>query len=648
MAVLFPVFFLIWLAVILFSNYFLHDWQRMVIEQSDKRAKLITESLSSIKNIKFECWEDVVQQRLVKYRARESSYLFKYFLLMSNLNGFNDLFTPIFMLVFLLIYTRVHGDIAIDKAYLLISVTNMISQPMRAMLGLIESLSSVKIALERLNYMLEIPTFRVDIVDESLRTGEIVVDRVTAGWTSRLMADYFKSTSDPDSICIRDVSYQFMPGKMYAVVGKIGSGKSAFLAAVLGQLSFKQGSVKMHGSVGLVAQHPFLINATFQENILFGLPMNRHRYIEVLVKCRLTDDIKVLSGGDQTEIGERGVNLSGGQKQRISLARALYADKDIYLVDDTLSALDSQVSQAIFKDVIIGEFKQKRKTVILVTHNLSILDQMDSVLIINNGSFVLTGRFEDIRYKQAYVEYSSNVKFGDIDGSNRTNGKDKPAGDIVNIDLKAEHRMLDNYIESKSKSDTNRKDGMLIKKEEKSSGRVKAAIYWTYIKQFNPVLFFVGFLLFFVYIALRNLSDYWIGLWSQHTWQLSTSDYRNVYILLVCSMILTVFIRSPMTAYGMSLIGIRFNRSMMSTVFRRPIAFFELTPLGVVINRCTREMLDIDLVFNFFLQHFMINAAQFVSMVVVISVTMPFMVPVFFVLDLHVCQIRRHHYFAGI
>ena len=318
MALLFPVFLCLWLAVMLLSNYFLHDWQRMVIGQSDKRAKLITECLTGIKNIKFECWEDIAQQRLAKFRASESSYLFRYFVLICNLSGFNELFTPIFMLAFLSIYTRLHGDITIDKAYLLIAISNMISTPMKAMLTLVDTLSSVKISLERLNEMLEIPTFKVNIVDGSLGTGEIVVDRVTAGWTSNEMRDYFKSSNDPDVICLKDISYHFVPGKMYAVIGKIGSGKSAFLAAVLGQLSFRKGAVRMHGSIGLVAQQPFLMNATVQDNILFGLQMDRKRYIEVLVKCRLTGHILVLSGGDQTEIG-REESTSVGVRNRESL-----------------------------------------------------------------------------------------------------------------------------------------------------------------------------------------------------------------------------------------------------------------------------------------------------------------------------------------
>ena len=269
----------------------------------------------------------------------------------------------------------------------------------------------------------------------------------------------------------------------------------------------------------------------------------------------------------------------------------MYADKDINLVDDTLSALDSQVSQAIFKDVIMEEFKQRGKSVILVTHNLSILDQMDRVLLIDNGSLVLSGKFEDIRYKEAYVKYSSNVDFDDTEDTSKAVSKNKSTSDTLKIDHRAEYRKFDDYL--------TRKDGALIQKEQKSSGRVKGRVYWAYIKRFNPVLFFVGFKLFFVYVGLRNISDYWIGLWSKHAFDLSTADYMNIYTLLVCSMVLIVLVRSSMIAFGMSLIGIRFNREMMATVFRRPIAFFESTPLGVIINRCTREMLDIDLAFNY-------------------------------------------------
>ena len=112
--------------------------------------------------------------------------------------------------------------------------------------------------------------------------------------------------------------------------------------------------VRVCGSTAYVAQTAWIQNGTIQENILFGLPMSASRYREVLRVCCLEKDLEMMEFGDQTEIGERGINLSGGQKQRIQLARAVYQDSDIYLLDDIFSAVDAHTGSEIFKVTVIS------------------------------------------------------------------------------------------------------------------------------------------------------------------------------------------------------------------------------------------------------------------------------------------------------
>jgi ATP-binding cassette subfamily C (CFTR/MRP) protein 1 len=647
LAIIFPAMFLIWLGIVFTCNHFLYLFQKTMIGYADKRAKLISECLSGIKNIKFECWEDISQDRIQHYRRLESKNLFFYFFIRNIMNSLMEMFTPLFLLVFLSLYTINYGEITIDKAYLLISLCNMVQQPLKASVTLLDAYASVKVALARLNEFLEIPEIVQPTIDTSLPVGRVELSNLSTGWRSAELSKYFKQKDNIDAVTLRNISFNFAEGNMYAIVGKVGSGKSAFLMSVLGELSIKTGTIRRNGTLAYVPQTPFLLNASVRENITFGLPYNSRRYRECLVKCRLVDDIKVLPGGDSTEIGERGVNLSGGQKQRISLARALYANRDIYLIDDTLSALDSQVAHSVFNDVIVQEFKNKGKTVLLVTHALAVVGFCDEVLLLDKGEITLSGPFESIKNHEKYVEYSTNQKEEEKGGyeaqpdpaaSKKVDNQAESGKKKVNYDEEDELKQVEVMLREKEEQDRQAKLGKLTKKEEKQAGRVACSVYWKYIKSFGVFYFFGSVLLFAYYIFARNISDYWIGIWCQKAWKgiQEPYQYRLVYIIMIAIMFVVVIVRSYLLSKGMGNVGVYLNGKMMETVFKRPISFFESTPIGIIINRCTKDMLDLDLVFNNFFQHLMANSAQFVSMVVVLSITVPFMI-VIFVIVIFMC-----------
>lgn len=125
----------------------------------------------------------------------------------------------------------------------------------------------------------------------------------------------------------------------------------------MNQICIYKGSARYSGTIAYISQSAFLINDSLRENILFGSEYDEQKYFTVLKLCQLEEDLRALHLGDMTQIGERGANLSGGQKQRISIARAVYSDSDIYLIDDTLSALDFEVGKKIMEDVFRGYLK---------------------------------------------------------------------------------------------------------------------------------------------------------------------------------------------------------------------------------------------------------------------------------------------------
>ena len=173
-------------------------------------------------------------------------------------------------------------------------------------------------------------------------------------------------------------------------------GKSSILSSILGECINNSGTVQAVGSIAYCDQRPWILNDTVKGNITFGSAFDEAKFDRALHAANLEEDIKILPGGIMTEIGEKGINLSGGQKARIALARAIYRDTDIYLLDDPLSAVDAHVGQHLFFECIKKCLQGQGKTIILVTHHVHLLQHCDKVLIIDSGEIKAFGTFEAI------------------------------------------------------------------------------------------------------------------------------------------------------------------------------------------------------------------------------------------------------------
>lgn len=219
-----------------------------------------------------------------------------------------------------------------------------------------------------------------------------------------------------DFMTLKNMGITIKKGEFVCVIGDVGSGKSTLLNAIIGELIYTSpefyehhsqdrmddkfiDTLTAHGnkeiqvspiviseSISLVQQTPWIQNKTIKDNILFGEEFNKAKYAETIKICQLSRDLEILPAGDETEIGEKGINLSGGQKARVSLARAVYADKSLILMDDPLSALDANVKKKIFKKVFME--KLSNKTRVLVTHAVDFLHFADSIIYLHEGRVV--------------------------------------------------------------------------------------------------------------------------------------------------------------------------------------------------------------------------------------------------------------------
>lgn len=223
------------------------------------------------------------------------------------------------------------------------------------------------------------------VVNEATEIKELELVAATASWI----------TGDAGTVGIRDIHLKVKPGELCAIVGQVGAGKSTLLQVILGELNLDSGSMKVHGSMSYASQEAWLFEGSIRSNIVFIEEFDEKRYKDVVKVCALERDFKLLPYGDSTIVGERGISLSGGQKARVNLARAIYKQADIYLLDDPLSAVDTHVGKHIFHECVRRYLQDK--ICILVTHQLQYLKNVQNLVVMNQARVEIQGTFAELR-----------------------------------------------------------------------------------------------------------------------------------------------------------------------------------------------------------------------------------------------------------
>lgn len=263
-------------------------------------------------------------------------------------------------------------------AFVSLALFNQLRSPMTMIALLINQAVQAVVSNKRLKEFLvaeELDPKCIDRSENMERSHNAVrVENLTSTW---------EAEDSEVQNTLQDIDMTAPRNSLIAVVGKVGSGKSSLLQALLGEMGKLKGRIGVNGRIAYVPQQPWIQNMTLRDNITFGRPFDRKRYDQVLYACALKADIKILPAGDRTEIGEKGINLSGGQKARVSLARAVYQNLDVYLLDDPLSAVDAHVGRHIFEKVIGPNGLLREKTRILVTHGLTFTKYADEILVMH-------------------------------------------------------------------------------------------------------------------------------------------------------------------------------------------------------------------------------------------------------------------------
>lgn len=254
-------------------------------------------------------------------------------------------------------------------------------------------------------------------INKFMNSEEINPNNVTTNPSENALSiDEGNFTWGGESTTLKNINMKVKKSKLTALVGPVGCGKTSLLSALLGEMEKINGAVNVDGRIAYVPQQAWIQNATLKDNILFGRPLNEEFYEKVIEACALSADLAMLPAGDQTEIGEKGINLSGGQKQRVALARAVYSEADIYLLDDPLSAVDSHVGKHIFNNVFDENTGLLRgKSRLLVTHAVVYLPRVNEIYVMVNGEITESGSYRELlAQKGAFAEFLTQ-HLNDID-----------------------------------------------------------------------------------------------------------------------------------------------------------------------------------------------------------------------------------------
>ena len=270
-----------------------------------------------------------------------------------------------------------------EIAFVSLALFNILRFPLAMFPMMIALVMQAWVSITRMNKFLNAEEIDPDNVTHKPSENVLHIDNGDFTWGSS------------EGMVLKKINLDVKKNTLVAVVGPVGCGKSSLISALLGEMEKKSGSVNTYGSLAFVPQQAWIQNSTLRDNILFGKSYNKELYERVIHACALSADLSMLPGGDQTEIGEKGINLSGGQKQRVSLARAVYSNADIYLLDDPLSAVDSHVGKHIFDNVFSVETGLlKNKTRLLVTHAVSFLPRVDEILVFSHGEISESGSYK--------------------------------------------------------------------------------------------------------------------------------------------------------------------------------------------------------------------------------------------------------------
>uniref|UniRef100_A0A3Q2VXI3 Multidrug resistance-associated protein 1 n=1 Tax=Haplochromis burtoni TaxID=8153 RepID=A0A3Q2VXI3_HAPBU len=581
-------------------------YQVAQMKNKDNRIKLMNEMLNGIKVLKLYAWELAFKGKVSDIRESELRVLKKAAYL-GAVSTFTWVCAPFLVaLSTFAVYVLIDEQNVLDaqKAFVSLALFNILRFPLNMLPMVISSMVQASVSLKRLRVFLSHEELQLDSVEHKAAEGS------------------------QHSISVTDGTFTWSRTESPTLKRCVCAKSLALLHSKRCKLSVP---VSLQGSVAYVPQQAWIQNSSLKDNIIFGQERRQSWYQHVVEACALQPDLDILPAGDDTEIGEKGVNLSGGQKQRVSLARAVYCDRAVYLLDDPLSAVDAHVGKHIFDQVIGPQGLLKDKTRVLVTHGLSYLPQADLILVMMKGEISEVGSYQHLMATEgAFAEFLRTYAAVDKPVPNSSiqrleNGMSFCLSSSPGVCTASKQSTTAD--EKLSKKPKNPEVGKLTEADKASTGQVKLSVFWAYFKSIGVFLSCISLLLFLAHHLLSLFSNYWLSLWTDDPVVNGTQPNRlmrlGVYGAFGLSQGVAVFGYSLSMSIGGVLASRYLHQSMLYDVLRSPMSFFERTPSGNLVNRFAKEMDTIDTLIPSIIKMFLGSMFNVLGSCVIILIATP-------------------------
>ncbi|KAI9040636.1 ATP-binding cassette glutathione S-conjugate transporter YCF1 [Aspergillus affinis] len=628
------------------------------MKNKDARSRLMTEILNSIKSIKLYAWNTAFMNKLSHIRNDLELNTLRKIGATQSIANFTWQSTPFLVscstfTVFALIDSR---PLTTSVVFPALTLFNLLTFPLSILPMVITAVIEASVAINRLtDYFTaeELQTNAVKYEDAVAHVGDESVRISEASFTW----DRYDGTH-----VIENIDFSARKGELSCIVGRVGAGKSSLLQALLGDLWRTDGEVVVRGRIAYVAQSAWVMNASVRENIVFGHKWDPQFYDLTVEACALLDDFKNLPDGDQTEVGERGISLSGGQKARLTLARAVYARADIYLLDDVLSAVDQHVGRHLINKVLGRTGILNTKTRILATNAIPVLKEADFIGLLRNKTLIEKGTYEQLLAMKGEVAnlVRTTMNDSDDDGSSSSDGaglasaeSSESATVTDNLDSEASDQeeaeqevgsLLPIRSGNQRRSSTvtlrrastvswsgpRRKladeENVLKSKqtqETSQQGKVKWSVYGEYAKNSNIIAVCFYMVALLGAQTAQVAGSYWLKYWSEQSElnpHLKVGKYIGIYLAFGIGSSALVIVQNLILWIFCSIEASRkLHERMAFSIFRSPMSFFETTPSGRILNRFSSDIYRIDEVLARTFNMLFGNSAKAIFTMVVIA-----------------------------
>ena len=583
---------------------------------TDERVKLTNEMIESIRPLKMYGWNMKYTESIMNARNQEIALLTKVgYCDFIGSHLFSKLSPVLASFLIFLTYGLMGGTLKTSRVYSTIIILFFLRSYLISHSSLaLRFITEAKLTFKRIVELLEVEERDLERENNAIQPS----DSENSVEFADFSAFWGEQTASPT---LKSLNFSVKKGSLCAIIGRVGSGKTTTLLSFLNEIPKTTGELRYSGSIAYVEQAPSIYPGTLRSNILFGKPYDEQKYNRVVEAACLIDDFKEFANGDLTEIGEKGVNLSGGQKARTSLARALYSDADIYLLDDPLSAVDSKVAKNIFHKAIRGLLKNK--IVLLVTHQIHFAKEVEKIVLLENGEVKAVGVLDEIIRQDAGVmsifearekpaELRSEVEHPSpsLQDDHSRERRDETSPLLSKRDGILHLRKEDNSNcntdeltpdealsdDGPKKQEENRSEviskeakGKLISQETNDSMKVGWGTYWFYLKNTGSLPFILIFafnlsLVEIIYVVYTRSLGYWTeGIWTP------IFSMKVLGIVLLAFFLLLALREVLYVRFGLN-VSKKLHNKILHTVAGAKIEFFDTNLAGRILNRFSNDI----------------------------------------------------------